>query len=56
MLLLPPANWGEPFNPFTPDSGMELIPIPEPNSPLSPSSSHDCVCITQVQKGKESIL
>lgn len=34
MLLLPPANWGEPFNPTTPDAEMEMIPVPTPNGPL----------------------
>jgi len=37
MLLLPPANWGIPFNPTTPDRDAELIPVQTPNGPLPPA-------------------
>ena len=35
MLLLPPANWGLPFNPTTPDA--EMVLAPTPNGPLPPA-------------------
>jgi len=36
MLLLPPANWGLPFNPTAPDADSEMVlaPVPGPKGPM----------------------
>ena len=34
MLLLPPANWGPPFNPPAPNAVLELVPTPPPKGPV----------------------